>query len=72
MNELNKSHERGSEFFASKNFRDFKHELSTLELASRNPPFVELSFKCCGYGYFPAYRDRMLRNFMGYLNDAVR
>ena len=33
---------------------------------------MELSFKCCGYGYFPAYKDRMLRNFMEYLNDAVR
>lgn len=70
MNEFNKSHERSSEFFASKNFRDFKHELSTLEVSGR-PPFVELSFKCCGYGYFPAFKDRMLKNFMEYLKDSL-
>jgi hypothetical protein len=70
--EFNKSHERASEFFASKNFRHFKEELSTLELPGRSPPFVELSLKCCGYGYFPAYKERMLRNFMEYLTEAVR
>ena len=70
ISDFNNSHERASEFFASKNFRNFENELSTLELPRRDPPFVpfvELSFKCCGYGYFLAYRNRMLLNFMKYL-----
>lgn len=70
--ELNKCHERNSDFFANKNYRDFKHEMATLEIPPHRPPFVELSFKCCGYGYFPNYKDRMLKNFMEYLIDAVR
>lgn len=69
-NEFNKLHERNSDFFASKNYRDFRHEMSTLEI--NKPPFVELSFKCCGYGYFPNYKDRMLKNFMEYLRDALK
>jgi hypothetical protein len=44
--------------------------MSALELPER-PPFVELSFKCCGYGYFPAFKAKMLGNFMGYLNEAL-
>lgn len=55
-NESNKVHERSSEFFASKDYRDFMQELSSLELPIKNPPFTELSFKCCGYGYFPHYK----------------
>ena len=46
--------------------------MSTMDPPIRNPPFVELSFKCCGYGYFPQYKERMLKNFMEYLNDALR
>jgi hypothetical protein len=45
--------------------------MANLELPSR-PPFVELSFKCCGYGYFPKFKDTMLKNFMEYLNDSLK
>jgi hypothetical protein len=71
MTEFNKCHERTSEFFSSNKFREFKDELNFLELNIRNPPFVELSFKCCGYGYFPVYKERMLKNFINYLSESV-
>jgi hypothetical protein len=71
MIEANKSHERGSQFFASKTFRDFKEELIHYDIPTKNPPFVELSFKCCGYGYFPAFKEAMKTNFLKYLTDSV-
>lgn len=72
MAEFNKSHERNSEFFASSKFREFKEELHVVDPMLRNAPFVDLSFKCCGYGYFPIYKERMLKNFISYLVESVR
>jgi hypothetical protein len=31
-----------------------------------------LSFKCCGYGYFPEYKKTMKANFLSYLADAIQ
>ena len=70
MNELNRSHEQASEFFASKSYRSFEEQMGHHGLNPRN--FNEMSLKCCGYGYFPEFKDKMKQNFLEYLREVVK
>lgn len=69
--DVHKIHEKSTEYFASKEFRTFRDELAFRGIPSNPSPFVGLSFKCCGYGYFPQYKERMRNNFLRYLEDAL-
>jgi hypothetical protein len=45
--------------------------MDNLNVNPRKTPFLEMTLKCCGYGYFEEYKKEMKDNFIKYLSDAL-